>query len=179
MAQPTDEIADPARPELDEDRKAAGPTILQLTDEMGFDAFSAAWLHDRPSKLWRYLLVTPLLETKGPLWVHERLLRVFRRCPLPAGITPLDIFVIAPATEDAVFGRRIIQFDVRQGTKLRAADGTAETLVLMAAQDIEIEGFSITDGFAAFYRRLPDADRKARRDPSRLFDRRVRQLEAA
>jgi hypothetical protein len=175
MARPTDEIDSHARHELDAERKAAGLDILRLTDEFGFDAFSAAWLHDRPSQLWRYLLVTPLLDTKGPIWVHARLLRVFKRCPLPAGITPLDIFVVDPATEDAVFGDRIIQFDPR----LRASDGSVETLVLMATQDIRIEGFSITDGFAAFYRRLPDADRKARRDSSRLFDRRVRQLEAA
>jgi hypothetical protein len=59
------------------------------------------------------------------------------------------------------------------------ADGSLETLILMATQDVRIEGFSITDGFAAFYRRLPDADRQKRRSPANQFDRKVRQLEAA
>jgi hypothetical protein len=144
--------------------------VLRLTEALGFDAFAAAWLHDRPSGLWRYLLVTPMLDTKGPAWVHERLLRAFKKCSLPAGITPLDIFVVEPAIEVAMFGAA----GTRQPARARADDPVARE-----TQEIRIDDFSITDGFAAFYRRRSRAERDARNDPATRFDRNVRRLEAA
>jgi hypothetical protein len=169
MAYQTDDVDSRPRLELDQQRMLAGLEILRLTDQLGFDAYAAAWLHDRPSGLWRYLLVTPMLDTKGALWVHDRLLRAFIKRPLPAGITPLDIFVIEPETEDAVFGQE----------PSGAMDGGTRVPTIIATREIRIEGFSISDGFAAFYRRLPADERQRRDDPSDCFDLAVRRLEAA
>jgi hypothetical protein len=160
-----DQVAD-----IDEVRLAAGREILRLTDRFGFDAFAAGWLHDRESGAWRYLLVTPMLKTRGPHWVYERLLRLFRYRPLPEGITPLDIHVVDPDMEIAAFGEPFLAIDERE---------IPAGVQVFLAHDVRIKDFLVGDGFVAFYRRLPIEQRQHRGDPARQFDMRVRQLDRA
>ena len=155
---------------IDAVRRDAGLTILALTDSVGFDAFAAGWLHDFVSGAWRYLLVTPMLTSRGPGWVYEHLLRLFRHNPLPEGITPLDIYVIDPDMELAAFGVPFLDTDDRR----HPAGPT-----IMVAHGIQIQDFLIEDGFVAFYRRMPPQERLRRRDPARRFDARIRQLDRA
>ena len=156
--------------DIDRVRQAAGREILDLTDRFGFDAYAAGWLHDRRTGAWRYLLVTPMLKTHGPRWVYDRLLRLFRYNPLPAGISPLDIFVIDPDMEIAAFGQPWLAFDERT-----APSG----LGVFLSQDLRIGDFLIGEGFVAFYRRLPPELRRRKTNPARRFDRSVRNLDRA
>lgn len=155
---------------LDEARREAGRAILKLTDEVGFDAYAAGWLHDRATDVWRYLLVTPMLRTHGPRWVYDRLLRVFRRCPLPDGVSPLDIYVLDPEIEVAVFGPPLLAMDERE-----LPTGLTATL----SHSVSLGNAVVEDGSVTFFRRLPILLRARRRNPAPRFDRRVRQLEAA
>lgn len=158
--------------EIDDLRQAAGLEILDLTDRFGFDAFAAGWLHDRQSGAWRYLLVTPMLRTRGPAWVYNRLLRLFRHRPLPDGVSPLDVHVIDQDMEFAAFGRPTVAMDERDGNLPAGIN-------VLFAQDLRIGDFMIDDGFVAFHRRLPIPLRTRKADPARQFDTRVRQLDQA
>lgn len=144
-------------PAISPDRVAAGAAVLALTDRVGFDAYAAAWVHDGETGIWRYVLSTPMLGTHGPEWVYARLLRAFRHDPLPQGLSALDVFVIDPAVEDAVFG------PVGVGA-VRVGEA-----VPMAGR--------FGDGHAYYFRLVPQGERT--RDPSRQFDRHVRRLKAA
>lgn len=155
--------------EIDAARQAAGREILDLTDRFGFDAFAAGWLYDRSTRVWRYLLVTPMLKTHGPNWIYDRLLRMFRHHPLPAGVTPLDIYVIDPEMEIAAFGPPFVAMDERQ-----APPG----LTVLMTGNVQINEFLIDDGFVVFYRRLPQ-NLRVGRSPARQFDLKVRQLDKA
>jgi hypothetical protein len=159
---------------IPEPRNSAGRDILDLTDKFGFDAYAAGWVHDRPTHAWKYLLVTPMLKTKGPTWVYERLMKLFRHHPLPDGISPLDIFVIDPAMEIGLFGPPMISADVRS-----VAAGVTSSLNVIIGHEMRFDGFSVTDGFVGFYRRLPLPARKKHRDPVVNFDHRVKHLIAA
>jgi hypothetical protein len=161
-------MADPVV--VDEARQKAGREILSLTDRAGFDAYAAAWLHDRETGAWRYVLVTPMLQTHGPRWIYERLLRLFQRHSLPDGISPLDIYVIDPSMETAAFGEPVIAID---------ESDVPAGIQVMALNHVRVDDLLVGDGFAAFYRRLPNERRAEKHDPARKFDLRVRQLEAA
>jgi len=155
---------------IDEARQAAGREILALTDRVGFDAYAAGWLYDRPTDTWRYVLVTPMLSTKGPAWVYERLMRLFRSNPLPPGVSLLDIHVIDPEMETALFGPPALAFDDRE---------PVPGINVMLSQHLQFDNFLIEDGFVAFHRRLPDQLRQGRRDPGPRFNQRVSELQAA
>lgn len=139
------------------DRAAAGAAVLALTDRIGFDAYAAAWVHEDETGTWRYILSSPMLGTHGPEWVYARLLRAFRHDPLPQGLSVLDVFVIDPAVEDAVFG----------------PVGSERVPV---GEPRPMSGH-FGDGHAYYFRRVPSGERT--RDPSREFDRHVRRLKAA
>jgi hypothetical protein len=155
---------------VDEARQEAGREILALTDRFGFDAYAAGWLHNQPTDAWRYFLVTPMLRSRGPAWVYDRLMRLFRHYPLPAGLSPLDIHVIDPEMETALFGPPVLAYDERAG---------APGVSVLLSHDLRFENFVIEDGFVAFHRRLPDELRRHRRDPGAQFNRRIGELQAA
>lgn len=81
---------------LPEERAAAGDRIIELTDSVGFDATGAGWAFTKATGTWRYFLFTTMADTKGPLWIWERLVKAFSKLHLPEGITPLDIVVASP-----------------------------------------------------------------------------------
>lgn len=153
--------------ELDPTRLKAGAELLRLTDSVGFDARSAAWILDRETGVWRYVLSSPMVAARGPDWVYARLLRAFERLPFPEGMSPLDVFVIEPAVEEAVLG----------GQDALGAAGTLPGVEATAAiRSADLGPFSVGLGLAFFYRRCPHGERG--RDPSRIFDLRVRKLAA-
>jgi hypothetical protein len=154
---------------IDQARLDAGQAILDLTDRGGFDARAAGWLHDRPTGAWRYLLVTPMLNTHGPKWVYERLLRLFRKFDLPAGISPLDIYVIDEAMEFSAFGPPLVAFGTER---------TVPGVRMYVTHPIQIDGFMVSDGFVVFLRRLPEAIRKLHGNPAKHFDKTIQKLAA-
>ena len=81
---------------LPDERRVAGFALLALTDRVGFDAIGAGWGYSEEAKSWRFFLFTEMTDTKGPLWVWERLLKAFTKLDLPAGMTPLDVVVASP-----------------------------------------------------------------------------------
>ena len=148
---------------IDDLRRESGATLLKMTDEVGFGAVGAAWIYSRESDRWWFLLVTPMMDTKGPLWIYERLLRVFSKWKLPEGITPLDIGIASPREE----GFR--RFPIKS---LSAVDQMGLSMEL---RDFVVNGTKID--YAVLYRMTEFGKRTP--DPSRLFDLRVRQLLAA
>ena len=159
---------------VDDARTAAGRQILAMMDEVGFDAYAAGWIHDGPTNTWRYILSTPMLKSKGPIWIYDHLLRMFRFRPLPDGVSPLDVFVIDPDYELALFG------DLAVGSQYVSQNNPMHHIDVVAfSQDMVFPGFAVTDGFVVFYRKLAQSDRNRRRDPVRTFDHKIRQLEAA
>jgi hypothetical protein len=148
---------------LDPLRREAGRALLARTDALGFGAIGAAWVYSRQADRWWFMLVSPMVDTKGPQWLYERLTRVFAKWQLPDGMTPLDIRIVSP--DEALY----------RDLPLRAASaapdiGTAIKLADATVADVPIDA-------AFFYRAQPASRRRA--DPSRRFDRKVRQLMAA
>lgn len=150
---------DAVRIEAGEERITAGRQILKLADEIGLGAQAAFWLYVPETLRWRYHLVTPMVDHRGPRWVYDRLLKVFAKVKLPPGIKPLDVYVTSPTWE--IFGGLV--FTRSEG------EGDAE----MAVNDIRINSTVVLKA-AYIYRMRP----KATAQPNK-FDLKVRQLLAA
>lgn len=81
------------------ERRTAGYNLLSLTDKIGFNACAAAWLFNKENDRWLYILVTPMIDSKGPKWVYSRLIKALKVLQIPAGIRPLDIHLGSPRDE--------------------------------------------------------------------------------
>lgn len=144
---------------LDDLRKGNGVKLLALTDEFGFAALGAAWVYDRDAERWWYLLVSPMIDSKGPAWVYERLVALFRKLHLPEGISPLDIRIASP--KETTFHQLAKQMTV--------ADRP------VSFSHARIGGLEITAMHV--YRMLTDDGRSGER--ARNFDARYQELMAA
>jgi hypothetical protein len=51
---------------LDPQRQEAGRALLARTDALGFGAVGAAWVHSTAADRWWFMLVSPMVDTKGP-----------------------------------------------------------------------------------------------------------------
>jgi hypothetical protein len=80
-----------------DDRTRAGREIVQTMDQMGLGVEGAIWIQHESVQRWAFHLFTPLVDTMGPRWIYERLLKVFQKVPLPDGLTPLDVVVRSPS----------------------------------------------------------------------------------
>ncbi|WP_010517811.1 hypothetical protein [Komagataeibacter oboediens] len=78
------------------ERRLAGFRVYQILDEIGLKPNVAAWVYDRESDYWWYMVATPLIDTVGPQWVFDRLLKAFQKIKLPDEVTPLDICLMSP-----------------------------------------------------------------------------------
>jgi len=148
---------------LTPERRDAGKQILDLTDHAGFGATGAAWVFDATAEHWHYLLVSPMIDSKGPRWVYDRLLMVFSKTPLPTGITPLDIVIASP--REAFF----------RNFPLHALRTNIGILTAMDLRDVVISGVRID--YMSVYR----MERLGRDtgDRTRRFDARVSAMMAA
>jgi len=144
---------------LDAQRQQSGADLLRMTDDFGFGALGAAWIHDEEASRWWYLLVSPMIDSKGPRWVYERLVQIFRKLALPPGITPLDIRIASPHEQSW----QII------ASTVHVEDSAVFPLKLV------INGIQIDKIFA--YRVRPADNRAGER--TRVFESRYRQLMAA
>ncbi len=144
---------------LDDLRKDSGAKLLTLTDAFGFAALGAAWAYDRDAERWWYLLVSPMIDSKGPAWVYERLAALFGKLHLPEGISPLDIRIASP--NETGFDRIV--------TNLRV-ERTAH-----AFRNIQMGGIDIASIYV--YRMGPDDGQSG--DRTSRFDARYRELMAA
>jgi len=131
-----------------------------MTDDVGFGAVGAAWVLDEESQAWHYLLISPMIDSKGPRWVYERLLQVLHKLHLPEGITPLDIVIASPR-----------QINMRQLTQL----GQIDRASVIRFNDIIINGMHVH--YMAIYRMLPMKTHAG--EQATTFDARVRELMAA
>ncbi len=152
---------------LPEDRNVAGARIIEMTDSVGFDATGAGWAYIKVTKAWRFYLFTTMADTKGPLWIWERLAKAFNKMHLPDGITPLDIIVASP---DETLYRSIF---------LKVGAGSPTHIMVDA--DVRSAGYGIDHIW--LLRARPEASLMrsiARRDATaRRFDKKVQQLLAA
>lgn len=150
------------------ERSAAGDRIIELTDSVGLDTTGAGWAFTKVTGTWRFFLFTTLADTKGPLWLWERLARAFSKLRLPDGITPLDIVVASP--NEALYRSIPIKLD-----------SDIAGLAMVTAADMSRTGHGIDHIW--LLRSRPEAallQAVARRDAAaRRFDLKVRQLEAA
>ncbi len=153
---------------LPEDRAAAGNRIIEMTDSVGFDAIGAGWAFTKATGTWRFYLFTTMADTKGPLWIWERLAKAFGKLHLPEGITPLDIVVASP---DEALYRSI---PIKVGTN---------NLGIAMVTAVDVSGFDHGTDYIWLLRSLPEATllrNVARRNATaRRFDMKVRQLLAA
>lgn len=153
---------------LPEDRAAAGNRIVEMTDGVGFDATGAGWAFTKATGAWRFYLFTTMADTKGPLWIWERLAKAFNKLHLPEGITPLDIVVASP--DEALY--RSIPVKVGANTL---------GITMVTAADVSGSGHGIDHIW--LLRSLPETAllrNVARRNATaRRFDLKVRQLLAA
>ena len=149
---------------LSEERRNAGARILKITDDVGLDAVGAAWVWNRESDNWWFLLVTPLIDSKGPRWVYERLLATFSRVGLPEGVTPLEIRLASP--RESAFHNFPIRVDFSASPGLNNVNHF---------QDMTIGGLHID--FMAIYRMMPESRHAG--DVANRFALRVDRLLAA
>ncbi len=152
------------------ERWDAGLEILRITDGLGFDTQAAGWIFLPEGEQWRYYLITPMVDEKGPRWIYERLLKVFAKMTLPPGISPLDIFVGSP--KDPLF-RGLVKAGLGEQIETAQQQLPPGALVRLAVADVRTENLHVAR--ALFYR-LSSAPLKAR---PRLFERRVQQVLAA
>ena len=148
---------------LADDRREAGYRLLELTDRVGFDALGAGWGFTEATQSWRFYLFTELTDTKGPLWVWERLLKAFSKLDLPPGITPLDIRVASP---DEWLYRLI---PVKIGDTPEGVGAVSQT------DDISSWGY----GIDRLWLLRSKPEQALRKSVARRFDLKVRQLMAA
>ena len=78
---------------LDDLRFRSGIDLLQKIDDLAFEPVIAGWILHLETHRWQYLLVTSMIDSRGPDWVYRRLLQALMRVKLPDGITPLDIHI--------------------------------------------------------------------------------------
>lgn len=149
---------------LDDLRRVSGQRLLEMTDEVGFGALGAAWIYDRMVDRWWFLLVSPMIDSRGPRWVYERLLGVFSKLSLPEGITPLDIRVASP--REQFFRTFPIKIVVPNELGMDVA---------MDFHNLPVDGLVI-DSMHAY--RMQPLDQRAG-DRARTFDAKVRELMAA
>lgn len=159
----------PPAPALTDDRLALGRRLLDLTDELGLSAEGAAWVYDWTLQEWRYYLVTSLIDKKGAPWVYKRLLQAFKRLPEHEQFLSLDVHLGSP--REILFRLISSMFTYRQ-------DGwsTIGNITLQA----EMEG--ITYSFLAnliLYRMIEFLRPSLAESASKLFDRKVREMQAA
>ncbi len=148
---------------LDEVHKSAGYEILKLTDLVGLDATGAGWAYTRGTDQWRFYLFTEMTDSKGPLWIWERLLQAFSKLALPPGVTPLDIVVASP--EESFYRRLPIKFgELPAGLEIVTATGY-----------IGPYGYGVD--YLWLLRSRPE--KTLRKSAARHFDLKVRQLMAA
>ncbi len=141
------------------EREKAGADILAVTDFIGFNATGAAWVWTASSDHWHFLLISHMIDSKGPTWVYEHLLHVFKRHTLPENITPLDLMIASP----------------RETTSLTSAFRKGNGGGVLTLTDMTVNGLDID--FVAMYRMQPlPTDAGAR---TKAFERRVTELMAA
>jgi hypothetical protein len=109
---------------------------------------------------WRFLLVSHMIDSEGPRWVYQRLMRIFSKFRLPAIIRPLDIVVASPRQIE--YRNFPIQKDYLPGNVTIVAD--------LTINDAPVD-------YMALYR-MNSLPRNAG-ERTKAFDRRVDELTAA
>jgi len=142
-------------------RNQSGRALLQLTDNVGFGANGAGWIYNKDRKAWVFLLITGMIDQKGPRWIYDRLLSVFEKLSLPAGISPLDIMIVSPReTKWAALPSGV-----------RVDDGAN----LAYINNLRVEGFRYDN--IVLYRMNPAPQNTSAQ--AAIFDRRVAELTTA
>lgn len=153
---------------ITKDRRNAGYDLLRKTDALGFGAIGAGWYQNAPGARWRFFLVTPMIDSKGPNWVYDRLLAALRVVKLPPGIKPLEIHLVSPREERF--------YDLRKRLNIPDLPEPPESkeVNLFHAHGDDMTRLGI---HAIVIYRMKDMDRRAG-DTARNFDRKVRELHA-
>ncbi|MBR0560037.1 hypothetical protein [Neokomagataea anthophila] len=149
---------------IDQTRRDAGFYLLQKTDDIGFNASGAGWYRPTDSKRWRYFLITPMIDSKGPKWVYERLMDALRVLKFPEGIKPLEIHLVSP--------RESRFYDLKNRLQVPNVIGDKN---LFHASDDSVRDYGIE---AIVIYRLRNENNRAG-DTARIFEAKVKELLAA
>lgn len=146
-----------------EEMRDAGYDILRKTDDIGLNAIGAGWFLPSDDDRWRFFLVTPLIDSRGPAWVYERLIKALRVLHFPKGITPLQVHLVSPREERFYdLSRRLAVPEMGERNLFHCSDGSVNR-----------------HGMAAIVvYRMREMDQRAA-ETARRFDARVGELLAA
>lgn len=74
----------------------AGTALLRAADDVGLHPQAAAWVYDHGFDEWRYVLVSPLVDTIGRRRVYQLLVKAFRKLDLADGFAVVDVSLESP-----------------------------------------------------------------------------------
>src|SRR5438105_4103713 len=73
-----------------------GKRLIEDLPRHGFEVATAFWLHATEDDRWSFYIVSPLVDSEGPLQAYRRLNPLVRAMPQPYWIDPLAIKLIGP-----------------------------------------------------------------------------------
>lgn len=76
-----------------------GKRLIKALDKSDFPVDGALWFYFTTSDEWRLLLVSPLVDEKGPKEVYASIQLVMAKLKLPLGILLKRISVLSPKSE--------------------------------------------------------------------------------
>jgi hypothetical protein len=102
-----------AAPSLSSALIEAGGHLLVALDDAGLRAQGAAWLFDHGLGDWRFVVATPLVDSKGRLWVYKQLVKLTGKLNLSEEMTITDIQLIG--VENPLFRLLVQGVEVKDG----------------------------------------------------------------
>lgn len=79
-----------------DEKYKSGLMLLKLFDKVEAAITYAVYFFSEEDEEWKFVIATPLLEKKGPFWLVENLVILYRNNEFPKGISPLDIVILKP-----------------------------------------------------------------------------------
>lgn len=97
---------------LNEDQYKSGLELLELFDKLQANIIFAAWMLNTVNK-WQFFIITPLLSQKGPLWITEKIISIYKHIGFPGDIKPLDMIISKP--EDNFYQwQKVLPYDIQE-----------------------------------------------------------------
>lgn len=66
---------------LSDEMKNAGRELVDRLDKSEFKISSVFWFYQRDSEVWRFMIASPEVKTKGPRHAYEQIQKIIRGMP--------------------------------------------------------------------------------------------------